>query len=156
MTYYEQNPNSRTGKGAKLQLAMRSLQTASHLAHQSRTIAIASDFLPPPPELPESRGERLLLHGEPNLLPIFREISCPTFPGTWRTKISAKNFANFSPHFLPMSAKNFARISLSVLFGITISALTNPNRQRSRKKKRFRLRNRCSKSQITSDFPSHP
>ena len=31
---------------------------------------------------------------------------------------SAKNFAIFSPHLSPMSAKNFARISLSGFFGV--------------------------------------
>ena len=30
-------------------------------------------------KLPESRGERILFHGQPNLWPIFREISCAHF-----------------------------------------------------------------------------
>ena len=39
---------------------------------------------------------------------------------------------------------------------LAISALTESNRQKSRRKKGFGLRNRNSKSQIASDFPSHP
>ena len=48
----------------------------------------------------------------------FVKFLAPTFPGNWRTKIGEK-FASFSPHFSPTSAKNFARISLSGLFGVT-------------------------------------
>ena len=75
------------------------------------------------PNLPESRGERILFHGQPNLSPIFREISCAHFSWKLKDENRRKNFAIFSPHFSPMSAKKFARISLSGLFGIIFCAL---------------------------------
>ena len=71
------------------------------------------------PKLPESRGERTSFHGQPNLSPIFRESSCAHFSWQLRDENRWKISPIFSPHFSPMSAKNFARISLSGLFGIT-------------------------------------
>ena len=47
------------------------------------------------PKLPESRGERILFHGQPNLSPIFREISCAHF--SW--KLKDENRRNISPFF---------------------------------------------------------
>ena len=48
------------------------------------------------PKLPESRSERILFHGQPNLSPIFREISCAHF--SW--KLKDENRRKFSPYFL--------------------------------------------------------
>ena len=69
---------------------------------------------PPKPcasKLPESRGERILFHGQPNLPPIFREISCGHF--SWKMK--DENRRNVSPNFRHI----FRPCSLSGPFGIT-------------------------------------
>ena len=42
----------------------------------------------------------------------FREIYCGHFPWKLKDEKSAKNFAKISPHFSPISSKNFARTSL--------------------------------------------
>ena len=48
-----------------------------------------------PPQLPESRGERILFHGQPNLSPIFREIFCAHFS----RKLKDENRRKISPFF---------------------------------------------------------
>ena len=50
------------------------------------------------PKLPESRGERIWFHGQPNLSPIFREISCAHF--SWKSK--DENRRKISPFFRRM------------------------------------------------------
>ena len=47
------------------------------------------------PKLPESRSERILFRGQPNLSPIFREISCAHF--SW--KLKDENQRKISPFF---------------------------------------------------------
>ena len=47
------------------------------------------------PNLPESRGERFLFHGQPNLSPIFREMFCAHF--SW--KLKDENRRRISPFF---------------------------------------------------------
>ena len=58
------------------------------------------------PRLPESRGEKCLFHGQPNLSPIFREISCAHF--SWKLQDeNRRNILPFSAAFLAHVGETF-------------------------------------------------
>ena len=83
-----------------------------------------------PPKLPESRGERILFHGQPKLSPSFREISCAHI--SWKLKLLSPSEKSVSDKFssnipLPNPLRNANCINIVVSASLTKG--TDPNLQ---------------------------